>query len=34
MSASADYVAGLPQAERDRTRSYLNFDMIGSPNFI
>jgi len=31
---SADYVAGLPQAERDRIAAYLNFDMIGSPNFI
>ena len=31
---SADYVAGLPQAERERIASYLNFDMIGSPNFI
>jgi Zn-dependent M28 family amino/carboxypeptidase len=31
---SADYVAGLPQAEKDRIAAYLNFDMIGSPNFI
>ena len=31
---SADYVDGLPQAERDRIASYLNFDMIASPNFI
>ena len=31
---SADYVAGLPQAEKDRIAAYVNFDMIGSPNFI
>lgn len=28
------YVAELPQAELDRIALYLNFDMIGSPNYI
>jgi Zn-dependent M28 family amino/carboxypeptidase len=31
---SADYVAGLSQAERDRIALYMNYDMIGSPNYI
>ena len=31
---SEDYVAGLPQSELDRIAAYVNFDMIGSPNFI
>ncbi len=31
---SRNYVTGLPQAERDKIAAYLNFDMIGSPNFI
>jgi hypothetical protein len=31
---SEDYVAGLSQAERDRIALYLNYDMIGSPNYI
>jgi Zn-dependent M28 family amino/carboxypeptidase len=31
---SEDYVTGLPQLEKDRIAAYLNFDMIGSPNFI
>ncbi len=31
---SRAYVQGLSQAERDRIASYLNFDMISSPNFI
>ena len=31
---SAAYVAGLPQSERDRIELMLNFDMIGSPNFV
>ena len=31
---STQYVAGLSQAERDRIALYLNFDMIGSPNYI
>ena len=31
---SADYVAGLSQAELDRIAAYLNFDMISSPNFV
>ena len=30
---STYYVANLPQAERDKVALYLNFDMIGSPNF-
>lgn len=28
------YVAGLSQAERDKIALYLNFDMVGSPNYI
>ena len=31
---SADYVAGLSQAERDRIALYMNYDMVGSPNYI
>ncbi|SEP24802.1 M28 family peptidase [Trujillonella endophytica] len=31
---SADYVAGLPQAEQDRIALYMNYDMVGSPNYI
>jgi len=31
---SADYVAGLPQAELDRIALYMNYDMVGSPNYI
>ena len=31
---STAYVAGLSQAERDRIALYLNFDMVGSPNYI
>ena len=31
---SADYVEGLSQAERDRIALYLNYDMVGSPNYI
>jgi hypothetical protein len=31
---SEAYVASLPQAERDRIAAMLNFDMIGSPNFV
>ena len=31
---STDYVAGLSQAELDRIALYLNYDMIGSPNYI
>jgi Zn-dependent M28 family amino/carboxypeptidase len=30
---STHYVAGLPQSERDAITTYLNFDMLGSPNF-
>ncbi|MFI9403735.1 M28 family metallopeptidase [Nocardia sp. NPDC052316] len=30
---SEHYVATLPEAERNKIRLYLNFDMIGSPNF-
>ena len=31
---SADYVAGLSQAERDRIALYMNYDMVASPNYI
>jgi Zn-dependent M28 family amino/carboxypeptidase len=31
---STDYVEGLSQAERDRIAMYLNYDMVGSPNYI
>ncbi|MBB2909197.1 aminopeptidase Y [Streptosporangium becharense] len=31
---SEQYVAGLSQAERDRIRLYLNFDMVASPNDV
>jgi Zn-dependent M28 family amino/carboxypeptidase len=31
---SADYVAGLTQEERDRIALYLNYDMVGSPNYV
>ncbi len=31
---SADYVAGLPQEERDRIALYMNYDMVGSPNYV
>ncbi len=31
---STNYVNGLSQAEKDRVALYLNFDMIGSPNYI
>jgi Zn-dependent M28 family amino/carboxypeptidase len=31
---SAQYVAGLSQAEKDRIALYLNFDMVASPNYI
>ena len=31
---SEAYVAGLSQAERDKIELYLNFDMIGSPNYF
>ena len=31
---SADYVSGLSAAERDRIALYMNYDMIGSPNYI
>ncbi|WP_179646878.1 M20/M25/M40 family metallo-hydrolase [Spinactinospora alkalitolerans] len=30
---STEYVEGLSEAERDEIALYLNFDMIGSPNF-
>lgn len=30
---STYYVNSLPQAERDKIALYLNFDMVGSPNF-
>jgi Zn-dependent M28 family amino/carboxypeptidase len=31
---STDYVAGLSPAERDRIALYMNYDMVGSPNYI
>jgi Zn-dependent M28 family amino/carboxypeptidase len=31
---STAYVDGLPQAEKDRIALYLNYDMVGSPNYI
>ena len=31
---SHDYVDGLSQAERDRIALYMNYDMVGSPNYI
>jgi len=31
---SADYVEGLSQAELDRIALYMNYDMVGSPNYI
>jgi Zn-dependent M28 family amino/carboxypeptidase len=31
---STAYVNGLSQAERDRIALYMNFDMVGSPNYI
>ena len=31
---STQYVAGLSQAERDQIALYLNFDMVGSPNYV
>jgi Zn-dependent M28 family amino/carboxypeptidase len=31
---SEDYVEGLEQTELDKIAAYVNFDMIGSPNFI
>ena len=31
---SEEYVAGLSAEEKDRIALYLNFDMIGSPNYI
>ncbi|MFC7528555.1 M28 family metallopeptidase [Actinoplanes sp. GCM10030250] len=31
---SAAYVAGLSQTEKDRIALYLNYDMVGSPNYI
>jgi len=31
---STDYVTGLSQTEKDRIALYLNYDMVGSPNYI
>jgi Zn-dependent M28 family amino/carboxypeptidase len=31
---SEAYVAGLPPEERERIAAMLNFDMVGSPNFV
>jgi aminopeptidase S len=32
MLGSTAYVAGLPTAERQKLKAYLNLDMLGSPN--
>ena len=34
MVGSTEYVAGLSESELDDIALYLNFDMIGSPNFV
>jgi Zn-dependent M28 family amino/carboxypeptidase len=31
---SEAYVAGLSEAERDRIAMYMNYDMVGSPNYV
>jgi Zn-dependent M28 family amino/carboxypeptidase len=31
---STAYVAGLSQAEKDRIALYMNYDMVGSPNYV
>ena len=31
---STEYVASLPADDLDRIQSYLNFDMIGSENYV
>ena len=31
---STNYVNGLSQAQKDRIALYLNFDMVGSSNYI
>jgi Zn-dependent M28 family amino/carboxypeptidase len=31
---STEYVKGLSQEEQDRIALYLNFDMVGSPNYV
>ncbi|HYN95824.1 MAG TPA: M28 family metallopeptidase [Pilimelia sp.] len=31
---STHYIANLPAAERDRIALHLNFDMVGSPNYV
>jgi Zn-dependent M28 family amino/carboxypeptidase len=31
---STEYVGDLSQAERDRIAMYLNYDMVGSPNYV
>jgi Zn-dependent M28 family amino/carboxypeptidase len=31
---STAYVNGLPTAERDRIAMYMNYDMVGSPNYV
>ena len=31
---STAYVEGLSQAELDRIALYMNYDMVGSPNYI
>jgi Zn-dependent M28 family amino/carboxypeptidase len=34
LSGSTAYVEGLSPAERDRIALYLNYDMVGSPNYV
>jgi Zn-dependent M28 family amino/carboxypeptidase len=34
LAGSTAYVEGLSEAERDRIALYLNYDMVGSPNYI
>ena len=31
---STAYVEGLPQAELDKIAMYINYDMVGSPNYV
>lgn len=31
---SSEYVEGLSQAEQDRIALYMNYDMVGSPNYV
>jgi Zn-dependent M28 family amino/carboxypeptidase len=34
LRGSTAYVTGLPQEERDRIALYMNYDMVGSPNYV